>query len=503
MTSNVLVAEIMHETNTFNRIATVKADFETRYWHEGMQAASALAGTNTEIAGFIEAAQDYGWSLQIPLAASASPSGPMAADDWNRVKHLILEPLKAGQKFDAVALVLHGSMVTESTLDAEGDLLGEVRALAGSDMLIAVTLDMHANVSPAMIAAADMMTAYRTYPHVDQRERALHMARLMEDVLRGAARPHLVMARMPMMDAANHGQTADGQPMPDLLKLAETVEGRDGIMCASIQIGFPWSDVPDIGPNVVVTASDDRAGRTAAGDLMQAVWQSRHDTQLEFATPEEAMALAKRGEAGDKPLVLADFADNPAGGAYGDSPNLLRAMIAEGLENAAFATISDPASVERAVTAGVGAIVQLSLGGMGAPDLTPPLEVEAKVVNLTDGEFVCAGPMWQGVAFSMGATAVVRIAGIDVIVSSVPTAVMDLNVFRSVGINPEELTTIGLKSRNHFKAAYGLIARETLLVDAGGIASMRLQELTFRNVPRPIWPLENLDLVKDLLTMKP
>ena len=503
MTRKVLLAEIMHETNTFNRIATVKADFETRYWHEGMQAASALAGTNTEIAGFIEAAQNYDWSLEIPLAASASPSGPMAADDWDRVKQLILEPLQAGQQFDAVALVLHGSMVTETTLDAEGDLLREVRALAGADALIAVTLDMHANVSPAMIEAADMMMAYRTYPHVDQRERALHMARLMEDVLQGAPRPELVMARMPMMDAANHGQTADGQPMPDLLKLADTLEGRDGIVCASIQIGFPWSDVPDIGPNVVVTATDDRQGRAVAAELMQAVWQSRHDTQLEFASPAEAMALAKRGKAGDKPLVLADFADNPAGGAYGDSPNLLRAMIADGLEGAAFATISDPASVERAAKAGVGATVKLSLGGKGAPDLTPPLEVEAEVVNLTDGEFICAGPMWQGVTFSMGTTAVIRVGGIEVIVSSVPTAVMDLNVFRSVGINPQEMATIGLKSRNHFKAAYGPIARETLLVDAGGIASMRLQELTYRNIPRPIWPLENSELVKDLLTMQP
>lgn len=490
MTCSVLLAEIMHETNTFNKIATVKADFETRYWHEGSGAAGVLAGTNTEIAGFMEAAIKYDWSLAIPLAASASPSGPMAGNDWENVKRLILDPLRAGKRFDAIALVLHGSMVTETTLDAEGDLLGEVRALAGADTLIAVTLDMHANVSAAMVAAADMMMAYRTYPHVDQRERALHMAGLMEVVMEGEPWPKLVMARLPMMDAANHGQTAAGHPMPGLLKLAEDVERRDGIVCASIQIGFPWSDVPDIGPNVVVTATDEEAGRAAADELMQAVWQSRHDTQLEFATPAEAMVLACAGRPGDKPLVLADFADNPAGGAYGDSPNLLRAMVEAGLENAAFATISDPASVERAALAGIGANIQLSLGGKGVPELTPPLDVEAKVINLTDGEFICAGPMWQGVKFSMGATAVVRTVGIDVIISSVPTAVMDLNVFRSVGIIPENMTTIGLKSRNHFKAAYAPIARETMLVDAGGIASMRLKELTYRNIPRPIWPLD-------------
>ncbi len=503
MTHNVLLAEIMHETNTFNRIATVRADFETRYWHEGIDTARALEGTNTEIAGFMEAAIEHDWALTVPLAASASPSGPMAGDDWATVKRLILGPLRAGKRFDAIALVLHGSMVTETTLDAEGELLGEIRALAGADTLIAATLDMHANVSPAMVTSADLMMAYRTYPHVDQRERALHMARLMQEVLVGAPRPKLVMARLPMMDAANHGQTAAGQPMPGLLNLAADVERRDGIVCASIQIGFPWSDVPDIGPSVIVTATDESSGRVAADELMQAVWHSRHHTQLEFATPAEAMALAGAGKSGDKPLVLADFADNPAGGAYGDSPNLLRALIAAEIENAAFATICDPLCVECAGSAGVGAIIRLSLGGKGAPELTPPLDMKARVINLTDGEFICSGPMWQGVRFSMGPTAVVRTGGIDVIISSVPTAVMDLNVFRSVGIDPEKLTTIGLKSRNHFKAAYAPIARETMLVDAGGIASMRLQELIYRNIPRPIWPLENLDLVKDLLTMKP
>ncbi|MEE4237297.1 MAG: MlrC C-terminal domain-containing protein, partial [Anderseniella sp.] len=237
-------------------------------------------------------------------------------------------------------------------------------------------------------------------------------------------------------------------------------------------------------------ATDEAAGKAAADELMQALWASRHQTQLEFARPEEAMALALQGRAGDRPLVLADFADNPAGGAYGDSPNLLRAMLEAGLGNAAFATISDPESVAACQRAGEGATVHLQLGGKDAPELTPPLDIEAEVMRLAAGEYVCAGPMWQGVRFSMGPTAVVRAGGIDILVSSVPTAVMDLNVFRSVGIDPEQLTTIGLKSRNHFKAAYGPIARDTLLVDAGGIASMRLQELSYSRIPRPIWPLD-------------
>ena len=164
-------------------------------------------------------------------------------------------------------------------------------------------------------------------------------------------------------------------------------------------------------------------------------------------------------------------------------------MLAAGLENAGFATIADSDAVQQASAAGVGKTIDVELGGKGAPDLTPPLEVSARIVSLTDGNYVCEGPMWKGVSFSMGPTAVLKIDEIEVIVSSVPTAVMDLNVFRSVGIDPARKTTLAVKSRNHFKAAYAPIARDTLLVDAGGIASMRLAELTYENIPRSIWPL--------------
>ena len=181
------------------------------------------------------------------------------------------------------------------------------------------------------------------------------------------------------------------------------------------------------------------------------------------------------------------------GGAYGDSPNLLRHMIEAGLTNAAFATISDPLTVSEAQAAGEGAEIAVMLGGRGASALTPPLRASARVLRLGDGTFVCAGPMWQGVAFSMGPSAVLQIAGIEIIVSSVPTSVMDLNVFRSMGIEPAGTTTLAVKSRNHFKAAYGPIARQTMLVDAGGIASMKLSELDYSNIKRPVWPLDDCD----------
>lgn len=493
MSRSILLAEIMHETNTFNRTATTRKDFAARYWLEGDEVPAGLAGTNTEICGFLDAASERGWEVVHPLAASASPSGPMAGEDWQRVVELIIAPLRE-RTFDAIVLVLHGAMVTKTTLDAEGELLTQVKRLAKPGTVIAVTLDMHANVSPAMVAASHIMMAYRTYPHVDQYERAQHMAMLLDRVFAEGLKPRCHLARRAMMDAANHGQTGPGQPMPGLLEKARQIEQDRRVLCASIQIGFPWADVPDQGPSVVVSGLDAEHSIRSADALMEAVWESRHETQLEFATPQAAMNRALHDNqlttAGHGPLVLADFADNPAGGAYGDSPNLLRHMLAAGLKNAAFATISDPETVAQAKAAGRGAMIDVRLGGRGAPELTPPLATTARVLRLGDGRFTCAGPMWKGVGFSMGPSAVLGIGEIEVIVSSVPTSVMDLNVFRSMGIQPQDKTTIAVKSRNHFKAAYEPIARDTMLVDAGGIASMRLGELDYKHIRRPVWPLD-------------
>lgn len=487
----ILLAEIMHESNTFNRIPTTLSDFESRYYLTGGTIPATLAGTNTEICGFLDAAQDFGWDVTHPLAASASPSGPMNANDWVTIKSAILQPLRDNEAFDAVVLVLHGAMVTENRDDADGDLIEAARALVGPDLPIVVTLDMHANVSQRMVENSTLLMAYRTYPHVDQYERAQHCARLLNRIFEHGLKTTLHFARRPMMDAANHGQTGSG-PMPELLALADRIETRPGVLCASIQIGFPWADVADIGPSVVVTGirSAEKCADYAA-ELMDAVWDSRHRTQLNFPGPEEAMARARAEPAGSGPLVLADFADNPAGGAYGDSANLLRHMVEADLQNAAFAAIADPESVERGAALGEGAEAVFSLGGKCAPDLTPPFMISARIKRLADGSFTCEGPMWRGVEFHMGPTMVLETGGVEIVVTSVPVAVMDLQVFRSVGIEPSHKATIALKSRNHFRAAYEPVARETMLVDAGGIASMRLSELPYTKIPRPIWPLDH------------
>ena len=286
MSRRILLAEIMHESNTFNRIATTKADFATRYWLEGQDIPKELEDTNTEIWGVLEAGRQFGWDITTPFAASASPSGPMAATDWDTVKTKICAPLRSAPSFDAVILVLHGAMVTQTADDADGEILEAVRAADGPDVLIAATLDMHANVSDRMVRNTDLFMTYRTYPHIDQFERAQHLSRLVERCLSDGIKPKTAFARRPQMDAADHGRTSPPGPMNPLLKQVEAIEANPEILCANLQIGFPWSDVDHQGPSVIVSGLDRQVCETRAEELADLLWESRTETQLGFARPD-------------------------------------------------------------------------------------------------------------------------------------------------------------------------------------------------------------------------
>lgn len=492
----ILIGAILHETNTFNRVPTRLADFEGRYLClDPASIRDRLAGTGTEMGGFLQAAETAGWEAVPVLAAAAGPSGPLAAADWQTLRARLLG---AEGRIDGVLLALHGAMVCDGEDDPEGGLLAALRARLGPSVPIVTTLDMHANVSPRMAAAADALLPYETYPHIDhaacaERAAAL-LARLLAQAPARAGRrlTRTALLRPPMLDAADHGRTDPPGPMTALIAAARRLRARPEVLAAGITIGFPWADVPEAGPAVLVSvAADSPADPVALSrPLAEALWASRSETQLAFATPAEAMALARQGRPGEAPLVLADFADNPAAGAHGDSPNLLRAMLDAGLENAAFASLADREAVRAAAAAGPGAELALTLGGRHSPALTPPLSVTARVLRLHDGRFTQAGPVLRGIRVEMGPIALVQVAGVKVILASRALAVTDVNLFHALGLDPARLTTLALKSRNHHRAAFGPLARQVLLVDAGGIATMRLSAIPYRRLTRPIWPLD-------------
>lgn len=486
----IAVGCVLHETNSFNRRLTSLADFASRYLLEG-SAVTGLAGTNTEIAGFLAAAEAHGWEVVPLLAASCAPSGPLAAEEWEDLRARLDAALAEAGRVDGILFALHGAMQTQTTPDADGTLLAQLRAAAGNAPIVA-TLDMHANVSARMASLADALTAYRSYPHTDQRDTGHRAGALLATQLRDRQARSVAYAQPPLLDSAAHGRTDPPGPMNALLQEAETAEREAGIDVVSLQIGFPWGDCRETGPSVVVSSTDAMQAQRIADRFAARLAKLTESVDLDFPDARTAVAEALAAPPG-RPVVLADFADNPSAGAYGDSSNLLRALCDAGASDTVFATLCDPETVARARQLGAGANGEFLLGGRWTPDLTPPLGVTARVEHLCDGCFTCEGPMWTGTQMSLGDSALLSIGGawgIRVVVTSRAVAVTDRNLLRLFGIEPSQTRILALKSRNHCRAAFGPIASRVILTDAGGIASMRLGELPYKLVRRPIWPLD-------------
>lgn len=493
MGARILVGQIKHETNTFSRVPTDLDSYRRRLLAYGEDMFARLGGTRTEIGGYMEAAKREGWTLIPTVAADATPSGKLTAPTWAKLSGAIVEGVERAGKVDGVLLALHGAMVTEDQDDGEGDLLKRIRARVGPDVPVLATLDLHANVTEAMTDNADALIAYRTYPHIDHIERAGQAADLMKRTLKGEARPVSAVARRATLDAIDHGRThadpRDAGPMDRILARAATIESEPGILAVSVHAGFGWADIRDAGPSVAVCADGDRGrARAVAEALMDEVWQTRGQETVERHSID--VAIAEAGRPGDRPLVLADFTDNPGGGGYGDATALLRAMIAARLDNAAFHAINDPEAVRQGQAAGMGATITLDLGGKVDPAYGAPIRVTGRVANLTDGAFVCDGPMHKGVRLTHGPTMVLAIGGIEVIVTTNRMQTTDLQAFLSQGIDPRRRATVAVKSTQHFRAAYAPIARKIVLADGGALCSPDYRRFTYTKLRRPIWPLD-------------
>ncbi len=492
MTHRVLMAGFRHETNTFSTLPTDLAAFEARALYRGAEIAEAYRGTQTEMAAFFDACARHGWTPIPVLAADATPSGKVTRDAFETFTGEILAALDAEAPIDALFLPLHGAMVTEHADDGEGALLEAIRAQVGREVPIAVTLDLHANVTGRMAALADIMVSYRTYPHVDQVAIATEALDLLARTLAGEIAPRCAVARGALLDGVDHGRTTAPGPMTELLASAARFRQEPGVLSVSINAGFPWADIRDAGPSAVVVGDGENPRYPEIAEaLMAEIWDKRHRLTIQTVSVAEAMDAVKAAASGAGPIVLADYADNPGGGGYGDSVDLLGGMIAAGLENAAYATLFDPEAAALCTRARAGAEVTLSLGGKVEPRFGAPLEITGTVKRLTDGRLTFDGPMNAGVSVAMGPTAVLAIGGIDVVVTSGRFQVYDRQYLKHAGIDPAKKSVVAVKSAQHFRAAFAPIAREIVVVDGGGgLTSANFKELPFEKLRRPVYPLD-------------
>lgn len=495
MTFTVLTAEFAHETNTFNRHLTEYHSFMDRYGYFGDEAIKERGDANTELAGFLDTGRKHGWDIIHVLSCSAEPAGYVTRDAFDRLAGQIVGAAAANRdKLSGILLGLHGAMVTEFTEDGEGELLRRLREVVGPDLPIAITLDLHANVTPAMCALADIIVSYKTYPHIDMRARAVQAGEILHRAMKGEIKPKTLRAHRPMLDEANGGRTDIG-PMIARLEKAVAYEREPGVLAVSINAGFGNADIVDVGPTVLVTydanAGHEAKHRAFAEEIAEDIWQKRFDILNNYMPVAEAAAIAKAYQRGKGPIIVADYADNPGGGGYGDSTNLLAALLAAGIADAAFGPMVDPELALALHERKIGEQVAVKLGGKTDPRFGgAPLDVTGELLLISDGSYTGDGPMVGGLRLSFGPSAVIRVDGIEILVVTEPAQMLDLQQFKAFGIDPARKTVVGLKSMQHFRAAFEPIAGKVIVCDSGALCTTYYDRLPYRNVKRPIHPLD-------------
>ncbi|MGB3555280.1 MAG: M81 family metallopeptidase [Jannaschia sp.] len=492
MRLRVLTVEISHETNTFNIRPTDLDDFRDRYLLDGPSAIAMRGDANTELAGALDVGRVHGWEVTHAGSAAAGPGGPVTDATFDALCAPFLTAV-AGGDWDGILLILHGAMVVASHDDGEGEILRRLRALVGPDLPVAVTLDPHANVSPAMCAQAQILVSFTTYPHVDIRATGRRAAELLHRAMTGEIRPVTLRAHRPMLEEANGGRTDLG-PMIERHALARAFEARKGILAISINGGFPCADIADVGPTVLVTCDEAVSGPTPPLDLAEEIaddiWARRNEALNTYLTVWDAAAIAAEW-AGGGPLVIADYADNPGSGAYGDSTDLLAALLDAGVGEAAFGPMIDAEVARRLQSKPVGATVTLALGGRTAPNFGGgPIEVTGTLRWRGDGTVTGTGPILGGQQRSFGPTAVLRVGGVDILIVSIAHQILDLAQFETFGIDPRACRVVALRSMQHFRAAFAPIAGRIVVCDSGALCTVDYGALDYRKVPRPVFPLD-------------
>jgi microcystin degradation protein MlrC len=469
--STIAVAGFHHETNTFAPSKATYADFESGGgWPpltRGARAVEVVDGMNIALAGFAAAARAAGHRLLPLLWANATPSAHVTKDAYERIAAALIEELGRAEKFEALYLDLHGAMVAEHLDDGEGELLRRVRGVLGPRVPIMVSLDYHANVTPAMIEHADALVGYRTYPHIDMADTGARAGALLDRILREGRAPAKAFRQLDFLIPLT-AQCTMIEPSVALFNRLAALETETGAVL-SFAGGFPAADIGDCGPSVFGYGFD--AGRVtrAVDELAHAIADVEGDFQAEFLLPDEAVRRAiARGRPGGPPVILADTQDNPGAGGNGDTVGILEALLRHRAQGAVLGLLIDPASARQAHEAGVGSERDFSLGAISGLPGHQPCVGRFKVERLGDGNFIGSGPFYKDSKMRLGPMAALRRDGVTVVLASKKVQAADQAMFRCLGIDPGRQAILVLKSSVHFRADFQPLAQEILVVASPG-----------------------------------
>ncbi|MBL8517638.1 MAG: M81 family metallopeptidase [Betaproteobacteria bacterium] len=488
----VFYGGIATETNTFSPLPTGKQAFgESRY------PAAGPAPVDSFLYGPLSVELDRrsaasGWTVMRGLCAFAQPGGRTTRAAWTSLRDELLADLQNALPVDIVLLGLHGAMVADGCDDCEGELLREARRLAGPDAIIGASLDPHGLLSDQMVTEADILVSYKEYPHTDIEETVVQLVELCSRIASGEANPVSAVHDCGML-ALFH---TTREPMRQIVADMRAAEASGRALNVSFMHSFPWADVPDAGAKVLVTHDGDLlSAETLAREFAARIHACRGNTSAPALSVSEAVEEARR-EVG-WPLIIAEAADNPGGGAAGDGTILLRALLDAGLRDIVAGPMWDPVAVSLCFEAGEGACIPLRIGGKAGAGSGLPLDVEATVQQLV----VDAAQSFVATKVPMGASAAVGIrfangARAQVVLVSRRGQGFGRDLFTSMGIRLETAKRVLVKSSHHFHADFSLLSQRIVYVHGPGTMNLDVRSLPYRRVNRELWPLCDDDRMK-------
>ena len=478
----LLLVECMQEISSFN---PVSSEYENFHIERGEEM-RAQAGLNTAIGGALAVFEAAGATPVLAIAARAGSAGLLSARGWARLSAEVLDAVRAvAGGVDGVYFSLHGAMGAEGELDPEGALLERTRAIVGSDAPIVISLDLHGILTDRMLRQIDGLAIYHTYPHVDFADTGERAARLLLRLVETPTPTTIARVVIPALVRGDELITKSGC-YGDILREAQRIE-RDGTaLAAGVMIGNPFTDVPELCTQaIVVTSGDAAAAAREARRLAEEFWSHRHRMQGKLIALDRAIAQAKtiRG-----PVVFTDAADATSSGATGDSNVILAALRAEGYARRVLAQIVDPAAAAAAHRAGVGAVIDVALGGALDPKRFTPLRVRARVKLLSDGK---ARLETMKIGLDAGPTAVIAFDTFTVVVFSKTLSLFDRAMYYANGLDPRDFDLIVVKSPHTEHHMYDAWVEKNFNIDAPGATSANLRSLGHTICARPMFPLDD------------
>jgi microcystin degradation protein MlrC len=483
MSARIAAGSIFTESNHLVGRLTQLADFERTELRRGEMVAAAADGV---LGGMMTQLRTRGAEIEPLLYASAVPGGPLSTECYAALKTELLGRLRAVLPVDGVLMPQHGAAAVDRLGSLDGDLIAAVREMVGPRVPVVATLDCHAHVTPEMVAHADALLAWETYPHRDTYTTGERGARMLMDIVEGRARPAMAMAKVPVIVGGHMGSTDDG-PFARFMAKAKALESRGEALSTSALLVQPQLDLPGMGGGaIVITNGDlDRAARLAAG-LARDYWDLRFELEPRMWVPMEA--IRDGGGQTKKPVLLLETSDCIGGGATGDSASVLKALVTADLAGMSLACVVDPESVAVCHRHRPGDRVALRVGHGLDPQWGEPLCTEAVIEKLTDGRFVYSGGVWGGQTGDMGPSARIRIGNVQVLVASQGTYDWAGEQYRSLDMDPSAAAFLVVKNPMNYRVGYAGRHGAVYVLDTPGPTPASLRQVKFRRLQRPFFP---------------